>query len=863
MRTLLLIDAHSILHRSFHALPPLTAPDGRPTQALYGLSVMLTKIFETAKPDYAAGCFDLPEPTFRHTTFKGYKAQRPKTPDALASQLQEAPTVFTAFGIRSFSEPGFEGDDFIATLTEHFKKEPDLQIVILTGDLDTLQLVDQDHIVVRTFRKGLSDTFTYNEPAVRARYGLNPEQIGDYKALVGDSSDNIPGVPGVGPKTATEALVKYGTLEKLFASLLQDPKLSAKFAAHRTAAELAKTLVTLQTHAPIGDLNLENLATRDFPGEAVPKLFRDLGFESLLRRIYSRASTGDPQAESKTERTKAAKKTSLPKPIPSDSPLQSSIFDHSTPTARVDSHSLTLKNNPNEFFLVDNVACTSAAVNSLKIGFELKQATRAAAATGQELPPPYFDLGVAFWLIDPDFKKYNRGDLVERYLKRSLLSPAEDDRALYQFAQLKLQEYELAKVFQKTEMLLLPLLVEVEDFGIGVSASKLTELKNDLAKKIRTTERKIYHLAGREFNLNSPAQLSEVLYRELQIPTRATTKSFPSTSAERLQEIQTKHPIVPLLLTYRSDFKVESTYVEPILRAIDTDGRLRTEYVQTGTATGRLSSKEPNLQNIPHGTPFTTELRSAFCPAEGYEFLSFDYAQLELRILAELSLDERMLAAFRAGEDIHAITAARVYHKNVSAINSAERRVAKTLNFGLIYGMGASAFAATSGLSRKDAGEFIQNYWREFPGVAKWQQETKRVVHERGYTETLTGRRRYFPELLSEDPRLLSAVDRAAVNHPVQGLEGDVIKQAMLKVREVLSPRGFWGKEVHMLLSIHDELLFEVRIGMMKEIAPLIEAAMEQALHLPHVKLVVEAKTGKDWGHMNIPHSLGHLILNG
>lgn len=849
MRTLLLIDAHSILHRSFHALPPLTAPDGRPTQALYGLSVMLTKIFETAKPDYAAGCFDLPEPTFRHTTFEAYKAQRPKTPDALAGQLNEAPTVFTAFGIRSFSEPGFEGDDFIATLTKRFEQEADLQIIILTGDLDTLQLVDQNHILVRTFRKGLSDTFTYDEPAVRARYGLNPEQIGDYKALVGDSSDNIPGVPGVGPKTATEALVKYGTLEKIFNSLSQDPKLSAKFAAHRAAAEMAKTLVTLQTNAPVGKLKLEDLATREFPGEAVPKLFRELGFESLLNRIYGRSKTEGNPVQEKTQRAKAPAKAGTKKLPPINSPLQSSIFDHST-TANPTPVKPASANNKNEFFLADNDTLPTDAAGALKIGFELKQAIRLATKQKQELPPPYFDLGVAFWLIDPDFKKYNREDLVARYLKREPQDPSTDDRALYQFATKKLKEYKLEKVFQETEMPLLPLLVEVEDLGIGVSSEKLEELKNSLIKKIAATEKKIYRLAGREFNLNSPAQLSEVLYRELKIPTRATTKNFPSTSAERLIEIRDKHPIVPFLLEYRSDFKVQSTYVEPILNAIGPDGRLHTEYVQTGTATGRLSSKEPNLQNVPHDTPFSTELRSAFLPRLGYEFLSFDYAQLELRILASLSSDERMLSAFTKRQDIHALTAAQVYHKKVSEITSAERRVAKTLNFGLVYGMGISAFAATSGLSRKEAGEFIGSYWREFPGVAKWQAETRRVVHKRGYTETLTGRRRYFPELLSGDPRALSAVDRAAVNHPVQGLEGDVIKQAMLCVRTALLANGSWGKEVRMLLSIHDELLFEVRIGMMNEIIPIIRSAMEQALRLPRVSLVVEARTGGDWGHL-------------
>lgn len=843
MKTLLLIDAHSILHRSFHALPPLSAPDGRPAQALYGLSVMLLKLFETGKPDYAAGCFDLPEPTFRHDAFKEYKAQRPETPTSLAGQLKEAPRVFEAFGIKCFEAKGFEGDDFIATLAKKFEKNPDLKIVILTGDLDTLQLVDRDHIVVRTFRKGISDTFTYNQAAVRERYGLQPDQLADYKALVGDPSDNIPGVPGVGPKTASQALMKYGTLQKLFQALDKDPKLSAKFSGHKQVAELARTLVGLRTDAPIGISDIAELTVPDFPrGEAL-ELFRELGFESLLRRIHGPSRPEEPRPTPSPLGAPSRKK-SIPK-----TSLQASIFDHAQ-SSFSEKEQPRISGEQNEFFVQDGLVPETSVQDVRKVGFDLKDVIRSARIKERDFPGPLFDLGIAFWLIDPDFKKYNRADLVRRYLKRSPLDSQEDDRALYFFAKQKLKEYQLEKVFEETEMPLLPLLVEIEDFGIGVSSSKLAELKKDLEKKIGTLERKIYRLAGQEFNLNSPAQLSKVLYGDLGIPTRATTKSFPSTSAERLLEIKDKHAIVPLLLEYRSDFKVLSTYLDPILGAVNEDGRLRTEYVQTGTATGRLSSKEPNLQNIPHDTPWAGEIRSAFMPSPGYRFLSLDYAQLELRILAELSMDERMLSAFRAGEDIHVLTAARVYRKNISSVTSAERRMAKTLNFGLVYGMGASAFAASSGLTRKEAGEFIASYWREFPGVAAWQAETKRAVRSRGYTETLTGRRRYFPELLTQDPRLLAAVDRAAVNHPVQGLEGDVIKQAMLKVKHALSDKKVWGEGARILLTIHDELLFEVRIDMIEKVIPVIRAEMEHALHLPHVDLVVEAKIGEDWGHM-------------
>lgn len=845
-KTLLLIDAHSILHRAYHALPPLTSPDGKPSQALYGLASMLWKLFHENKPDYAAAGFDLPEPTFRHKKFLAYKAQRPKTPDDLAQQLNFAPEVFSAFNVQTFSLAGYEGDDVIATLAEKFKKEKDLRIVILTGDLDTLQLVEDDHVVVKTFRKGLSDTFVYNDKTVQERYELKPSQMVDYKSLVGDPSDNIPGVPGVGPKTASEWLKRFSDLDGILRAVKSDEGVAKKISKYKKEAEEAKDLVTLQRDVPIRVGELRSLEIKEAPIAGIRDLCKKFGFESLLRRM---ADDGHKEEyiPSKNKRTKKynSKKESYSEPI-----AQTSIFSQ---IEQIPNKTTKEVSSTNLVWINRGLILNKKDIRSskTKFGFNLKDVLKRHLVEGQELCPPYFDLGVAFWLIDPDYKKYDRENLIGRFLKRApSQDPEKDDLELYRLALAKLSQYGMTNLMLETEMPLLPVLAEMENTGVMLDGNILNSLARRIRSRIQENEVAIYKITGTTFNLNSPSQLSDVLYKRLSIPSKSTTKSFPSTKAEYLETIKDKHPIVRLILEYRSDFKILSTYLDPLGEKIDSSGRVHTDYSQTGAATGRLSAREPNLQNIPHGTPWAAELRRAFVAPEEYELASFDYSQLELRILASMSRDKDLIEAFQKGIDIHSSTASKIYKKDISDITPEERRVAKTLNFGLAYGMGVNAFSIQSGLPRKEAASFIEVYKAKFPGVSEWQKKIIQDMRKNGYTETITGRRRYFPELLSQDPRLLAEADRAAINHPIQGLEGDVIKKAMLAVKEKMAADNRWDKSVRLILSVHDELLFEIKRSMMKHVVPEIKRTMEEAVKLPEVFLGVEVKIGPNWNDL-------------
>ncbi len=827
MKTLLLIDSHSLIHRCFHALPPLTTPEGKPIQAIYGLSSVFLRLWREGKPDYAAALFDRPEPTFRKQQYKEYKAQRPQAPDALISQLIEARNFFTQFGIKTFEAPGYEADDLIATFAEKFRGEKDVRIVILTGDLDTLQLTEGDKVVVRTFRKGISDTFIYNENAVMERYGLRPNQMPDYKALVGDASDNIKGVPGVGPKTASELLKKYDSLENIFAHLANEPKFAKKAEDFKTQAEFSKSLVVLNLMAPVTLDKLDELAVRDST-EKLASYFKKLGFDSLLKRLENN--------------TAPVPKESAPPNLQGTQDLFSERFSE----------------KGEEIFLPPSVFGSSEfssehSSTRLKVGFHIKALMKKFHAEGHVLSPPYFDLGVAFWLLDPDLKNYEPAFIAQKFLKREWQGGEADLRALFSLVRPKLQNYELTKTFKEIEMPLLEVLAEVEEAGIAIDLHVLGKMRATIEKNLSDLTRAIYGETGEEFNINSPKQLGKILSdrlsREGAKPAKRTPGGQFSTSAENLEGYAAELPVAKRILEYRDGFKILSTYVKPFEQLVGDDGRLHTEFIQTGAATGRLSSREPNLQNIPQESVWAKELRSAFIASPGMSLLALDYSQIELRILASLSGDEEMLGAFRKNLDIHRATAAKVFRVQIENVTPEMRRLAKTLNFGLIYGMGASAFAKTSGLTRNEASEFISAYFKEFSRVRTWQENVKSEARTFGYVQTLTGRRRYLSDIASGSPRFVSAAERAAINQPIQGFAADIIKLAMIRARQALLEKHWWGKEIKMILSIHDELLFEVHDSIIKEAIPLITASMESVYDLG-IPLRVEVALGKNWGAM-------------
>ncbi len=824
MKTLLLIDANSLVHRSFHALPPLTSRLGEPTGALFGLTSALLKTLREKKPSYVAAAFDRKEPTLRKKEFAEYKAHRPPTADELVPQLVRAPEIFERLGIRTFSAPGYEADDVIGTFVAKLRNQEGLRIVILTGDLDAVQLVEDDHVVVETPRKG-EGIVTYNEAAVIARYGLSPRQIPDYKGLVGDTSDNIPGVKGIGPKTAAKLLKEAGTLGLLLKGLEPTDAASKKILAEREMALLSKRLGTIRTDAPV-DVDLESIVSSDLDRSSLEPYFQELGFDRILKQLKWTTSPSPGElpfltAETAVSQQKERKDIAI---------VTSGAFVRSHPDI--------------------------ASSSTLKVAPNWKSILKDLAKENLEVRDPLFDLSIAGWLVDSDNTEFTPAALGKRFLKRSI--PAIDNdsasedflRDLFRFLDSKLTEYDLRGIFETIEMPLVRVLVAMERWGIGVRTKTLEELSRAIDAELKELTEDIYRSAGGPFNLNSPRQVGEVLFERLKIiPSRKRKTATGQVRMNRdvLEELQGAHPIVGQILIYREDFKIRSGFVLPLLAAVESDGRVRTQFDQTGAATGRLSSQNPNLQNIPQESKWSSELRRAFVAAPGYSFLSLDYSQLELRLLAHASGDKNLCAAFHAGEDIHRLTAEKIFGVNPNAVTPAMRRTAKTLNFGVVYGMGPRSFAKASGVTLADASKFIREYHHNFPGIYDWQERVRAEARTFGYVRNQNGRRRWF--LKSSTPRYESEVERAAVNMPLQSLGADILKSAMVRSCALLKERGWFGTDARLVLSIHDELLFEVRDAILTNIASLLKEIAENILPLA-VPLLTETKSGADWGSM-------------
>lgn len=801
MRTLLLIDAHALIHRSFHALPPLTNYNGKAVGALYGLANTLLKVVRDEPLDYAAALFDRPEPTFRKKIFKEYKAHRPPAPDDLISQIIEARALFQEFGIKIFEQPGLEADDLIGIFSERFKNEPGLRIVILTGDLDTLQLVEGDKIVVKTLRKGVSDTVVYNEAAVKERYDLSPNQLVDYKSLVGDQSDNIPGVPGIGPKTASRLINDYGSIAGFYkeaeknsaAVAVKEKKLAEKLLEYKEQVALAEKLATIERRGDI-KADLPGLIYKKPGIEKLKDYFQKLGFQSLIARL---------EKENQSELANLSEHHE-------SNPIASDLF----------------------------VDLDKFGDLYRSIGFNLKNRLKA----GERLNEKLFDLGIAAWLADSDLKDYSPENLAKKFLQKELSSEREIAEQLYPVLVKKLSEYNLEKIFQEIEMPLVAVLVEMERLGVKIDKKILEDLGLEIDAEIKNLEEKIYQVAGERFNLNSPKQMLDVLNRRFNL-------GLKSTAAEKLDNLKEKLPLAGLILDYRENFKIQSTYIEPILNLTGKDGRLRTTFNQTGTATGRLSSSEPNLQNIPQQSKWAGRLRSAFVAEKRFKLASFDYSQLELRILAAVSGDEKMQDAFKTGQDIHKLTAAQVFNVPLERVTAEMRRLGKTLNFGVVYGMGADAFSRSSGLKKEEARRFISEYFADFPKIKIWQEEILEQARTLGYVAARSGRRRWLFNIQDFNPRVQAEAERVAVNMPIQGEGADIIKAAMLKTAEFLKREKLMPGKARLLLSIHDELLFEISNDILKETAVEIKKIMESVCQF-NIPLVIEYKTGFRWNEL-------------
>lgn len=818
MKKLLIIDAHSIIHRAYHAMPPLTTPDGRPIQAVYGLARLILAILRTG-PDYVVAATDTPARTFRKELDENYKAHRKPLEDDLVAQMQEAEELFERYGVPLLKKPGFEADDVIGTLVDHFRDEPDLRIEILSSDSDLLQLVDDGKVVERALKKGISDTACMGTAEVIEKYGVTPAQIPHYKALVGDTSDNIPGVPGIGPKGAALLLNQYPSIEELLANLDEVPKLKAKLPDDGTQLRASLVLATLDRNVDVPMPTFEAMAVTELDRRGLRDYFFEVGFQSLAATLGSKDPLAKPVAPKKAARKSAPRVSSFAR-------TEVVATGDAEPVLDLDTY-------------LDDPSTRKG--NEIVAGYGLKEALQELWARGDNLTPPYDDLGIMAWLLYPDLKAYD-----EDAVRSIVTGGAEADMSGLRHQLLASLEREgMTSVYADLELPTLRVLAEAESRGILVDRAKLTTLATEIAKTCDETEQKIYALAGSEFNLNSPKQVGEVLFRTLGLEVKGKRKE--STRAEILEEIADQHPVVPLILQYREHFKIRTAFVEPLLARLDAEDTLRTEYVQTGAATGRLSSRNPNLQNIPQESSWSKALRDTFVARPGFQLVSLDYSQLELRIVAALSGDPAMTQAFRTGEDIHTATAAIVLEKEAGTITKEERRIAKTLNFGLVYGMGATAFAKASGLPKAKATEFIARYFERFAAVKAWQEGILASARKTGYTETKTGRRRYFPELMAGGPAWrTSEIERAAINQPVQGLDADIAKLAIIKVREITGD----GNDARILLTIHDELLLEVREGSMKELVPRLRAAMEGVMPDLGVPLAVDARAGSRWGSL-------------
>lgn len=787
MSRALLIDGNSLIHRAYHALPPLTSPDGQPVGALYGLSAMLLKILAGQKFSFAAAAFDLPEPTFRKKRYAEYKAHRPPAEADLIYQLQEARKLFEVFGIRTVSLGGYEADDILGTLADKFATEK-ISTVILSGDLDTLQLVRDPLVEVETpGKKG--EVVRYNEAAVFARFGIPPSLLPDYKGLVGDTSDNIPGVPGVGPKGAAQILSEYQNLETILELQPKNNKVGQKILTNQDSAKLSKELATINCQVPL----TENIADLTFLGvseQSLETYFSALGFASLLKRLTPNENLNRP---AKVEKTSG----------------------------------LTC---------VKTVADLKKIDQAKLVAPSWKPILKELLITNQKIPADRGDLSVALWLLDSEGSDAKIEQLSESSPEKILTA--------YAAAEKKLAAEELLDIYKNLELPLTPLLAQMENNGILVNAEKLGKLAQELRQTIQNNEKEMLRLAGEDFNPNSPAQVGELIFEKLKLSKekKKTATGQWRTDRETLEKLRSEHPLIPLLLEHRENQKILSGFVEPLLALQEKDGRIHTSFLQTKTATGRLASENPNLQNIPQESAWSGRLRDAFESAPNYSLVSLDYSQLELRVLSVVSEDPGLKTAFLNGEDIHTLTAGKVFNVKKELVTKEMRRLAKTLNFGVIYGMGARAFAAQSGLDLVAAKKMIAEYFEAFPTVQAWQEKTIAAAKKTGFVKNLTGRKRYF----KGGPA--GTWERAAINMPIQSLGADILKRATIRVAEKLNSEKLWNSKVRLLLSIHDELLFEIQNDILDKTLPLLRQIMEQAGN--GIPLQTEIKIGKTWGQM-------------
>ena len=890
-KKLILIDSHALIHRAYHALPPMAAKTGELVNAVYGFTSIFIKTVSDFKPDYIVAAFDAPEPTFRHEEYEGYKATRAEAPADLYAQIPRVKEILQAFGVPIFEKSGFEADDIIGTVSEKLRGK-DVEVLILTGDMDNLQLIGGNIKVLYAPPSAAKEQLVYDAKRVAERFeGLSPEQLTDFKGLKGDPSDNIPGVKGIGEKTAISLLNQFGTIEKLYTAIEKgkvegiSPAVLEKLKSGKDAAFFSKKIGTIKTDVPV-KFDLKKSEFGKFNKEKLFGLLRELGFVSLIERLRTTGSPRQRRGEQgtllmaavpakKIKYLKAASGADVKKML-KELAESGELFIAYRLDESGGLRALAVAGGRDiyyigrEFFSLREISRRETSIcdifedkNIKKTGHDFKPLIKALRREDMNLGGIDFDTMIAAYILNSGERSYEAEKLAIKELgetfpageEENLAAEADAIRRLKPVLAEKLVATETEKVFRDIEMPLIPVLAEMELLGIKVFGKKLANLKKTLESELAKLEGEIFKLAGQNFNINSPQQLSEILFIKLKIPgaraggrIKRTAGGAFSTEAGELEKLRPQHKIIDFILKYRELAKLKSTYTDSLIGLIDKKGRIHTTFNQAGTASGRLSSQEPNLQNIPaHGT-WGDEVRKAFIAEKGYKFLSVDYSQIHLRIIAALANDKKMMEAFKNGLDIHKFTASEINNVPIDRVTPEMRFSAKALNFGIIYGMGAQSFSESAGISKEKARDFIAEYLKDFSGVARYIEKLQDEARERGYTTTLFGRRRYLPELKSPNPMLRAQAERIAINMPIQGLEADIMKKAMIAIAEWLRGSGYCG-DARMLLQVHDELLFEVKEKLVKKIAPEIVKLMESVIELS-VPIAAEAKSGDNWGEL-------------
>jgi len=919
-KKLLLLDGHALAYRAYHAIPPLTTPEGEPSNATFGFANILLKAIADVQPDYVIATFDSGR-TFRHETYDQYKATRAQTPDDLRPQLERICQLVDTLGIPVLVKEGYEADDLLGTLAAQASAQG-LETVIATGDSDTFQLISDDVRVLYPQRT-VGDTKLYDREAVRERYhGLTPEQLVDYKALVGDPSDNIPGVSGIGDKTATKLLQQYGSLEGIYAHLdeITPARTRAALEQGRQAAEMSRNLVRIVREVPDVRLDTQSGTWGHYDRAQVRDLFRTLGFTSLVGRIPATEGAAGPGSGQQlalfgvegsapaVEQIQAGVTYRVVDSTESLADLTACLreagrFALDTETTSTNAMRCRLvgigfadaagsawyvpvghdeRLHPGPQLPIEQVRAALSPVMADpaigKICHNAKFDMTVLARHGLPVGGLAFDTMLAAWLLEPsgrgiglkaqalqrlgvemqaieDLIGRGRGQVTLDVLPVRRVADycgADADMTLRLMEPLSadLQTTGQERLFREVEMPLVPVLMDMEMHGMVIDTDYLNTMAREFSHRLAALADQIYAYSGRPFNLNSPKQLSEVLFDQLGLPKVRRTRTGTSTDAGVLEELEDKHPIVHLILEYRQLDKLKGTYIDALPGLVNPDtGRVHTWFSQTSASTGRLASSDPNLQNIPVRTEQGRQVRRAFVAPEGCVLLGSDYSQVELRLLAHLSQDPELLGAFARDEDVHKSTAAAILGVPLESVTPEQRALAKTINFGLMYGMGDYGLSARTDLSVDEAHQFIDAYFRRFSRVKEYLDSTLEFARREGYVQTILGRRRYFPELKATGPvnrSLVRASERAAINMPIQGSAADVIKLAMIALHRLLQEQGFAAR---MVLQVHDELVLEVPEAEVEPVRALVVDTMENAYPLS-VRLKVDVAVGKNWMEM-------------